>query len=128
MTTDDGYILEMHRIPHGRNGKNEESKPAVFLAHGLTCNSGVYAFGPPEKSLGYILADEGKTVLSTNYLTIHIKSNLTKALMFGLAILGATHTQEDMSPLILAQHALTFGTLDLMTQEYMIFLLKLTTF
>ena len=59
VVTEDGYILGMHRIPHGQDNQVDGSKPVVFLAHGLTCNSGVYAFGPPEKSLGYILADAG---------------------------------------------------------------------
>lgn len=58
--TDDGYILGLHRIPHGKVSPGEDSKPVAFLAHGLTCNSGVYAFGPSEKSLGYILADAGQ--------------------------------------------------------------------
>ena len=60
VTTEDGYILGMHRIPHGKNDRGKSSKPTVFLAHALTCNSGEYVFGPPEKSLGYLLADNGR--------------------------------------------------------------------
>ena len=52
----------MHRIPYGKSGPGNSTKPAVFLAHALVCNSGEYVFGPPEKSLGYILADEGAYV------------------------------------------------------------------
>lgn len=68
VTTEDGYILGMHRIPHGKNERQDGSKtkPVAFLAHGLTCNSGVYVFGPPEKSLGYILADAGFDVWMGN--------------------------------------------------------------
>ena len=66
MITEDGYILGMHRIPFGKNGDIEENKPVVFLAHGMPCNSGVYVFGPPEKSLGYILADAGILSISIN--------------------------------------------------------------
>ena len=50
----------MHRIPHGRNGiKTDETGPPVFLAHGLTASSAQWVFGPPEKSLGFLLADAG---------------------------------------------------------------------
>ena len=34
--------------------------PPVFLAHGLTSSSAQWVFGPPEKSLGLLLADAGK--------------------------------------------------------------------
>ena len=58
--TEDGYILGMHRIPHGRNGiKTDKTGPPVFLAHGLTASSAQWVFGPPEKSLGFLLADAG---------------------------------------------------------------------
>lgn len=61
MTTEDGYILGVHRIPHGKNATaGKATKGAVFLAHGLTSSSAQWAFGPPEKSLAYILADAGE--------------------------------------------------------------------
>ena len=69
MITEDGYILGMHRIPHGRNGPSNNSRPAIFLAHCLTCSSAEFVFGPPEKSLGYILADEGMSVCILTCLT-----------------------------------------------------------
>ena len=61
VTTDDGYILGMHRIPYGSDGPTNSSnnRPAIFLAHCLVCNSAEFVFGPPSKSLGYILADSG---------------------------------------------------------------------
>ena len=57
VTTDDGYVLTMHRIPNGRSGGGE--RIPVFLGHCLTCTSSVYAFGPPENSIAYMLADAG---------------------------------------------------------------------
>ena len=59
VTTDDGYILGMHRIPYGKGGPSNNKRPAIFLAHCLVCNSAEFVFGPPNKSLGYILADAG---------------------------------------------------------------------
>ena len=63
VTTRDGYILNLHRIPHGANEKSEYAKsvqrPVVFLGHALECSSSEYAFGPANKSLAYILADAG---------------------------------------------------------------------
>ena len=60
VTTEDGYIIGMHRLENGRNNfKSGSSKPAVFINHGLLGNSGQWVFGPPEKSLGFILADAG---------------------------------------------------------------------
>ena len=63
VTTEDDYIIGMHRLEHGRNNfKSGKSKPAVFIAHGLLGNSGQWVFGPPEKSLGFILADAGNLI------------------------------------------------------------------
>ena len=55
--TEDCYILQMHRIPYGRNGNtvSENSRrPVVLLQHGLEGDSSnwVISFDYPEKSLG----------------------------------------------------------------------------
>lgn len=56
VTTQDGYILRLHRIPRGRNERAEDvvpgQKPAVFLTHCLLCSSAVFSFGPPENREG----------------------------------------------------------------------------
>ncbi|KAB7506572.1 Gastric triacylglycerol lipase [Armadillidium nasatum] len=58
--TEDGFILELHRIPHGKSNKNEyEKRPVVFLQHCLLCSSADWIINSPDKSLGYILADRG---------------------------------------------------------------------
>lgn len=63
VTTEDGYILELHRIPHGLNNANETNKPAVLLQHGLLCSSADWVNnGGPESSLGFLLADRGYDV------------------------------------------------------------------
>ena len=59
VTTDDDYVLIMHRIP--RPGGYP-----VFLAHCYLCSSGVYSFGPPDNSLAYMLSDAGYDVWMGN--------------------------------------------------------------
>jgi len=56
--TPDGYILTLHRIPHGKNN-TQATKGAVFLQHGLTDASAGFAMNPPDRALSYILADSG---------------------------------------------------------------------
>lgn len=65
MTTSDGYILSIHRIPHGRN-ETQNNKNPVFLGHSLVGSSAVWTFGPPENSLAFILADLGYDVWMPN--------------------------------------------------------------
>lgn len=52
--TFDGYILELHRIPFGRNNKQQVTKqrPVVFLQHGLLCTSSVWVMNLPNQSAG----------------------------------------------------------------------------
>ena len=66
----------MHRIPYGSNGPTNSStnRPAIFLAHCLVCNSAEFVFGPPSKSLGYILADSGKYVLKTYQMHTQVRN------------------------------------------------------
>ncbi|XP_053606911.1 lipase 3-like [Plodia interpunctella] len=60
VTTPDGYILGMHRIPHGRDKNNvPRDRPIVFLMHGLVSSSADFILLGPGCSLAYILAEEG---------------------------------------------------------------------
>lgn len=89
LVTEDGYILNMHRIPFGKNSPMEEGvrKPAIYLQHGLLCSSADWVMWTEEKSLGvvnsfpcsiklaeqywyilgYVLADAGFDVWLGNY-------------------------------------------------------------
>ena len=61
--SEDGYIITLHRIPHGHGQNsynNNIERPAVLLAHCMMGSSAVFTFGPSNQSLAYILADEGK--------------------------------------------------------------------
>ena len=55
--TQDGYILNMHRIPFGKQSPLEEGvkKPAIYLQHGLLCSSADWVMWTEEKSLGMLI-------------------------------------------------------------------------
>ena len=65
--TEDGYHLQMHRIPYGKGQNGTGMRPVVYLQHGLLCSSADWVMGIPEKSLGYILADAGFDVWLGNF-------------------------------------------------------------
>ena len=67
VTTEDGYILGMHRIPHGINYKQHSGpKPVVLLQHGLEDSSSTWVINSPEESLGFMMADAGFDVWMGN--------------------------------------------------------------
>nr|XP_022912347.1 lipase 3-like isoform X2 [Onthophagus taurus] len=64
--TEDGYLLTMHRIPHGKSNGDQKDKKVALLMHCLVCSSAVYALNGPERSLAFILADQGYDVWMPN--------------------------------------------------------------
>ncbi|CAI6364457.1 unnamed protein product [Macrosiphum euphorbiae] len=56
--TKDGYLLEVHRIPHGKNTKQYRKFP-VLLQHGVVASSADWIINGPSKALAYQLADNG---------------------------------------------------------------------
>lgn len=52
--TSDGYILEAHRIPHGRDQNNDPTvkRPVVFVMHGLLSSSADFLVLGPGSALG----------------------------------------------------------------------------
>jgi pimeloyl-ACP methyl ester carboxylesterase len=92
VTTDDGFILTMHRIPAGKYRHTElpigtlpamrqqaaaagetaaangppKKKPAVLLHHGITLSSASFAVLNANESLAYVLADAGFDVWMAN--------------------------------------------------------------
>ncbi|XP_047993750.1 lipase 3-like [Leguminivora glycinivorella] len=66
--TTDGYILGMHRIPHGRGRNNgaDLDRPVVFLMHGLLSSSADWVLMGPGSAFAYVLADQGYDVWMGN--------------------------------------------------------------
>lgn len=63
VVTDDGYILQLHRIPHGaKNNSAEGQKPVVLFIAGMMCTAEVYTINGPSRSLPLLLADLGYDV------------------------------------------------------------------
>jgi len=68
VTTSDGYILEVHRIPHApKNANSSAARPVVFLQHGLLSSSADWVLEGTEKGLGFLLAENGYDVWMGNY-------------------------------------------------------------
>lgn len=63
VTTEDGYIINFHRIPPVEGG---QKRPIVFLMHGIMECSDSWLLMGPGKGLAYVLADHGFDVWMGN--------------------------------------------------------------
>ncbi|XP_031262211.1 triacylglycerol lipase 2-like [Pistacia vera] len=65
VTTKDGYILSMQRMPNSRSGQSAKNPP-VLLQHGLMMDGITWLLNSPTESLAFILADNGYDVWIAN--------------------------------------------------------------
>ncbi|XP_075982113.1 lipase 1-like [Anticarsia gemmatalis] len=67
-TTEDGYVLQLHRIPAGRRSvrrtgdPSSKGKKAILILSGLLGSSSDFVIMGPNRSLAYLLADAGYDV------------------------------------------------------------------
>ncbi|PSS16117.1 Triacylglycerol lipase [Actinidia chinensis var. chinensis] len=59
VTTQDGYILSLQRIPLGRSGGTSGNRPPVLLQHGLLMDAITWLLNPLDQCLALLLADNG---------------------------------------------------------------------
>ncbi|XP_053612292.1 lipase 1-like isoform X1 [Plodia interpunctella] len=99
VTTEDGYLLEVHRIPHGRdqNIVPDPMKPSVLVQHGLTSSSADFVLMGPGTALGTYL-------ISYVFLFFQLIFSLMLASMSGSAMLEVIITPEDIAPVAYMEH------------------------
>ncbi|XP_004583625.2 lipase member K [Ochotona princeps] len=63
VVTQDGYILGIYRIPHGKECQRKpDPRPAVYLQHGVISSATDWISNLPNNSLAFLLADNGYDV------------------------------------------------------------------
>lgn len=65
ISTEDGYITEAYRIPHGKRSPKPGAEP-VLLLHGQCGSSENFIISGPNSSTAYFLADQGYDVWLVN--------------------------------------------------------------
>ncbi len=69
VTTEDGYILKLYRIPNGKDSAFDPiilTKQPILLQHGIFDSSDGWVCNSPEKCFPFILADMGYDVWLSN--------------------------------------------------------------
>ncbi|KAF8376116.1 hypothetical protein PRIPAC_82545 [Pristionchus pacificus] len=70
VTTKDGYILDLHRIPRGQNESKSSgpcNRPAILLNHGIASSGAQWALNLPNQSAAFVFADAGFDVYLANH-------------------------------------------------------------
>ncbi|KAL6136973.1 hypothetical protein ACLB2K_062268 [Fragaria x ananassa] len=66
VTTEDGYVLSMQRIPAGKSRETSGNKIPVLLQHGLLMDGITWLLLPPDQALAFLLVDNGYEVWIAN--------------------------------------------------------------
>jgi hypothetical protein len=83
VVTSDGWVLNLYRIPHGKNRNTSPGKrPVIYLHHGITLSSACFTLLNENESMAYILADAGgacqpvvKTTCPSRTLAARVRHN-----------------------------------------------------
>ncbi|XP_063387982.1 gastric triacylglycerol lipase-like isoform X3 [Cydia fagiglandana] len=80
VTTEDGYILTLFRIPRGRKCRGPIRQPPVLIMHGFLESADCFIDGDPNAVLGYLIPDECYdtwfgSYRGTFYSRAHVKLN-----------------------------------------------------
>jgi len=67
VTTKDGYILPLYRIPQGKTENDTAPKPVVYLQHGLENSAADWVINLPSESAAFLFADAGFDVFIGNF-------------------------------------------------------------
>ncbi|KAG5329383.1 LIP3 Lipase, partial [Acromyrmex heyeri] len=67
VTTEDGYILTIHRISASPLCKGRQKRGVIFFQNGLLSSSDLWVLTGPGKDLAFLLADEGYDIWLGNY-------------------------------------------------------------
>jgi hypothetical protein len=87
VTTPDGYMLKMHRIPVGKGQqKGNAPRPVIFMQHGLECSSSNWVTNLPSQSAG----NQQFVQLHITRVNLQHMYSLTMVSMYGWAISEAT--------------------------------------
>lgn len=76
--TENGYILELHRIIGGQDSPPQPGKKVVLLQHDLLDSSATWVLPGPDHGLAYLLSDRNYDVYDSRGNTYHTKCNHTK--------------------------------------------------
>ncbi|KAG5315911.1 LIP3 Lipase, partial [Acromyrmex insinuator] len=67
VTTEDGYILTIHRISASPLCKGRQKRGVIFFQNGILASSDFWVLTGPDKDLAFLLADEGYDIWLGNY-------------------------------------------------------------
>ena len=95
VTTDDCYILQIHRMPFGRKSPDPNvPRPVVFLQHGLFCSSADWVYLPPDQSLGDTIdLFNGPSPASFCYLGSFKQTIQFLLVRYYFSVLGTSHVR-----------------------------------